>query len=405
MNECQVGTLGYRELPANWRWTRLGEVCQQDRRIVESTSSHASMLPYLGLEDIESQTGKVSQRKFEGIGNGGISTTFAFDTRHVLYGKLRPYLNKVALPNFEGRCTTELIPLLPQEELDRHYLAWLLRRNETVDAAMREKTGSRMPRANMDIILSLVVPIPPLPEQKRIAAILNDQIAAVDRAHAAAEAQLEAAQNLFTAYLRQVIPDHGQSLPPGWRWARLGEVCNVVTGGTPARSESRYFGGDIPWIKPEDLDISVYVYSSAEFLSKDGVNVARLLPKDSVLVSCIGNIGKIAIAGVPLTTNQQINSLIPKEGVEPLYLYYCCKYFQPIFKKESSTALLSILNKSSFSNISIPLPPLSEQKRIATILNKQMIAAKQVSNSVERQISKINHLPSALLRRAFNGDI
>jgi type I restriction enzyme S subunit len=77
-----------------------------------------------------------------------------FDTHHVLYCKLRPYLNKVAVPDFVGRCSTELIPLLPKPDISREYLAWLLRRPQTVQAAMQERTGARMPRANMRYVLA-----------------------------------------------------------------------------------------------------------------------------------------------------------------------------------------------------------------------------------------------------------
>lgn len=170
-----------RQLPDGWRWVRLGEVCEQDRQLIEPGTSLAASRSYLSLEHIASGTGRILRHPSEAMGDEGRSTTFAFDPQHILYGKLRPYLNKVALPDFEGRCTTELIPLLPKNGATRHFLAWLLRRHETVDAAMRGKTGSRMPRANMDDLLALDIPCPPPSEQKRIAAILNEQMEAVEQ--------------------------------------------------------------------------------------------------------------------------------------------------------------------------------------------------------------------------------
>ena len=114
-------------------------------------------------------------------------------------------------------------------------------------------------------------------------------------------------------------------LPSGWRWVRLGDVCIVSTGGTPPRSQEDLFKGVIPWIKPEDLDRDLYLLQSKEYLSKEGATIVGILPRGTVLVSCIGKIGKAAIAGVPLTTNQQINSLMPKDMVEPLFLFFCVK--------------------------------------------------------------------------------
>lgn len=194
-----------RPLPAGWRWVRLGDVCKQDRRAIEPGSDLAAKLPYLGLEHVESNTGRIREPEAGTGGDVGKSTTFAFGPQHVLYGKLRPYLNKVALPGFQGRCTTEIIPLLPADGTDRQYLAWLLRRRETVESAMRQKTGSRMPRADMDDLLSLQIPLPPLEEQKRIAAILNEQMAAVERARKAIEEELDAINKLPAALLRRAF--------------------------------------------------------------------------------------------------------------------------------------------------------------------------------------------------------
>jgi type I restriction enzyme S subunit len=134
-------------------------------------------LPFLGLEHIEAETGRILHDGGASANGEGRSTTFAFDPRHVLYGKLRPYLNKVALPDFAGRCSTELIPLLPADGVNRDFLAWLLRRPATVEAAMRHKTGARMPRADVRRLLALTVEIPDSPEeQRRIASRLNQRM-------------------------------------------------------------------------------------------------------------------------------------------------------------------------------------------------------------------------------------
>lgn len=192
-------------LPEGWRWVKLGDVCIQDRKIINPGSPEALSRPYLGLEHIESNTGKILFDVPEVDEEQGKSTTFAFNKNHVLYGKLRPYLNKVALPEFEGRCTTELIPLLPKDLVDRDFVAWLLRHDETVNAAMQGKTGSRMPRADMDNLLKFSIPLPPLPEQQRITARLREQMQAVNEARQSVEAQLKAINQLPAALLRQAF--------------------------------------------------------------------------------------------------------------------------------------------------------------------------------------------------------
>ncbi len=199
--------LGKQDLPPNWKRVCLSELCAEDRRLVEPGSETAAQLPYLSLEHIESNTGCIL-RSPAVVDNGeGKSTTFAFDERHVLYGKLRPYLNKVALPDFKGRCTTELIPLLPRSGVSRRYLAWILRRPATVAAAMREKTGSRMPRASMKHVLALRIAVPEAVElQERLAQVFEARMRAIVTARAALHAQLDLLDTLSMRMLEQ-FPD------------------------------------------------------------------------------------------------------------------------------------------------------------------------------------------------------
>ena len=192
-------------------------------------------------------------------------------------------------------------------------------------------------------------------------------------------------------------------LPDKWEWVKLGDVCEVVTGSTPPKANSRYYGGSIAWIKPDALDKKMYVDSSSESLSDEGAKIARILPAGSVLVSCIGNIGKTAIAAEPLATNQQINSLIPSKTVDSEYLFFACKFIGPMMRAAASVSLVPILNKSSFSALRIPLPPLTEQKHIAAILKERMAAVRRARAAAETQLESIKTLPTAYLRAVFNG--
>ena len=184
-----------------WRSCTIGDLCTEDRIVVEPNSALAGKLTYLGLEHVEGVTGRVLKEPSEPMEDVGKSITFRFDSRHVLYGKLRPYLNKVATPDFEGRCTTEMIPLLPRPGVSRAFLAWLLRRPQTVEAAMREKTGARMPRANMKHVLSLAVSVPDLEEQERIAARMSERLGWISEARRACYEQIE----ILDAYTQKIL--------------------------------------------------------------------------------------------------------------------------------------------------------------------------------------------------------
>ncbi len=165
-----------------WEIKTLGDLCDMDRRGIKPNDPVASQLRFVGGENVDSGIGTFNFDSDSRIG-AQKGAAFPFDARHVLYGKLRPYLNKVATPDFHGRCSTELIPLLPRDGVNRDFLAHLLRREETVDYVMASVTGSRMPRADMKALLSMPVPVPPFDAQRQYAKIVKSVHTTVKLAH------------------------------------------------------------------------------------------------------------------------------------------------------------------------------------------------------------------------------
>ncbi len=183
---------------------------------------------------------------------------------------------------------------------------------------------------------------------------------------------------------------------------KLGEVCEILTGSTPRTSVSDYYGGDILWAGPTDLDQGVYVTNTQKKLTKKGVEEggARLIPKNSIMVSCIGYIGKVAIASADMATNQQINTFYPKiKGLDSKYLYYALIFKADEFKKASSQTTLPIINKTKCSNIEISLPPLAEQRKIVARLERLLGKIKEAKRlRAEAQEAAQNLLPAELHR-------
>lgn len=168
-------------------------------------------------------------------------------------------------------------------------------------------------------------------------------------------------------------------IPDNWIWVRTKTTNEIVTGSTPSKKKSEYYGGDFPFVKPADLEQGSEVTHASEYLTKEGKAVSRTIPKESTMVCCIGSIGKTGFNAVECTTNQQINSLVPnKKIIDPKFNYYQVlnrSYQNELWNKSSATTI-SIINKGKMSLIPYVLPPLNEQKRIA--------------QKVERLISKID---------------
>ncbi len=156
-----------------------------------------------------------------------------------------------------------------------------------------------------------------------------------------------------------------------WPLVTIKSVATVTTGKTPSTKVAEYFGGSIPFITPAELGVTATVLSSKQTLTEAGAAKIKLVPKNSVLVCCIGSLGKLAIADRELGTNQQINSVTFDESkVYPKYGYYALSLLKPILESMAPATTVAIVNKSKFEALNIPLPPLEEQKRIAAILDK-----------------------------------
>ena len=156
-----------------------------------------------------------------------------------------------------------------------------------------------------------------------------------------------------------------------WKKLTLGDLGQIITGKTPSTQNSLFWDGNIPFITPKDIQSSKHILTTERYLSQDGAHAVKssILPKDSICVSCIGNIGYIGKTTKLSVSNQQINSIIPNQYNDSDFIYYLMKSLWVYFKNyEGQSTALSILNKSQFSNIEISIPPLDVQKKIAGVL-------------------------------------
>jgi type I restriction enzyme, S subunit len=157
--------------PMNWETGSFDSLFDEEKKVING--KEGSGIPYLGLEHVEENTGRILINEEEAKKIKIKGNSFKFDINHILYGKLRPYLNKVALPYFNGRCTTELVPLLPKYGIPREFIASYLQLPYVVKAVMTSNKGARMPRADMHLLKKMEIPIPPKDLQLRFVKVLQ----------------------------------------------------------------------------------------------------------------------------------------------------------------------------------------------------------------------------------------
>lgn len=196
-------------------------------------------------------------------------------------------------------------------------------------------------------------------------------------------------------------------VPEHWEIRRLKQFSKIETGTTPPKIHaSNYSEKGIPWIKPDNLNDFEPLIDSKEKISKDGLKGVRIIPKDSVLVCCIGTIGKIGIAGIDLTTNQQINSVIFNQDIVlPNFGRYLIFASEKEHWRLSTRSVVSILNKSTQGNIKFPIPPLEEQKAIADYLDIQSAKITRFIQSKQRFIELLKEQRQSIITNAVTKGI
>ena len=174
--------------------------------------------------------------------------------------------------------------------------------------------------------------------------------------------------------------------------ARLGNLGKIITGNTPKTSETEnYCSNDICFVKPSDiLDGEITRITDSEFyISEHARQKSRILPPQSVMVTCIGIIGKVAINKVECAFNQQINAVIPDiKKCLPVYLAYAIQYKQAELQNIANSSVVPILNKSQFSNVEVTVPTLTQQHEVIDELEKisELIALRK------QQLAKLDEL-------------
>ncbi|WP_105284128.1 restriction endonuclease subunit S [Escherichia fergusonii] len=194
-------------------------------------------------------------------------------------------------------------------------------------------------------------------------------------------------------------------LPEGWVECELSELGNIVTGKTPSTKEPSNFGGNIPFIKPGDLDLGGYIMNTADTLTEKGLSLVPTLPANSVVVTCIGNLGKVGITAKKSASNQQINALIPSEKLNVKFVYYQILTLKPWLESQSAATTIAIVNKGKFSQAPFKFPPLAEQKIIAEKLDTLLAQVDSTKARLEQIPQILKRFRQAVLSAAVSGNI
>jgi type I restriction enzyme, S subunit len=375
------------KLPDGWRSVKLGDVCdfEYGSGLIEA-ARREGRIPVYGSNGIVGyhntsitsgptivigRKGSVGQVHYSPVPCFPIDTTY--------------YIDKVKQP-IDLRWFAYILSLLGLPELNK---------------------ASGVPGLNRNDAYKLMFPLPPLPEQQRIAALLKEQLAVVDKARLAAQARLEAVKALPAAYLRQVFPDINATLPNGWRWVSLGDVCQITAKQVdPKKPEYR----NLPHINGENIESGNCRLMNVRSADEDKMTSGKYLFEcDDVLYSKLRPyLRKVVVAPYRGVCSADMYPIrCNRDEFEPEYAsrLLTTDAFTEYADNESRRARMPKLNRNQLFSWKFPLPPLPEQQRIAALLKERLSAIEQARLAAEAELATINTLPATLLRRAFNGEL
>ena len=275
---------------------------------------------------------------------------------------------------------------------------------------------SAVPGLSREHAYGKYMPLPNREDQKAIAAFLDRETARIDKLVEKNRLLIERLAEYRNALVAKEVLGfahlhgaHTAELDQAeWHESSLRELGRIVTGRTPTSSNDDYFGMEVPFVTPGDLNGRRTIDSTERYLSEAGADSLRdaRIPKDAVMVCCIGSdMGKAAIAGNTSVTNQQINSIIMKSGNDPRFIYYNLSLRKQEMRNAAGGATLPILNGTAFGRIRVQTPALERQLEISQFLDGQTSRIDALISKAAATIERLQEYRAALITATVTGKI
>lgn len=252
-------------------------------------------------------------------------------------------------------------------------------------------TGTRYDRITISVDNFMKMPLPYTSpdEQQKIA----DCLSSIDELIDAESRKLKVLEKYKKGLMQKLFPAEGKNIPEWrfpefqgcgeWKYEEIGNIGEVITGKTPSTSNAALWDGDIQFVTPTDITENKYQHHTQRTVVK--TPKMKVLPKHTIMFTCIASIGKMALSLYPCITNQQINSILPKACYDNEFIYYSLLQKTPSIKSGFANSTLPIINKTDFSEIQIPvILDKKEQQKIADCLSEIDTIITEQSNKVEQ---------------------
>ena len=392
-------------VPNGWEWTNLGKLANKVGSGVTPKGGSNSYKSF-GIPLIRSQNVLWGTLDLQDV-------AFIDDVQHekmkssivckgdVLLNITGASIGRAAVSNLDVANVNQHVCIIRSGRLVPEFLRdFLLSFNGQKQIEQFQAGGNRQ-GLNFEQIKSFKLPLPPLPEQRKIAEILSTwdkAISTTERLIDNSKQQKKALMQQLLTGKKRLLDNSGKLFEGEWEEYYVKDFGLVVTGNTPSKSDEANYGTEFSWATAEDFR-GKYISNTKIKLSSQGVKSARMVPKGSVLVTCIASIGKNAIANEEMATNQQINAVKVNKNHCNEFLYYLIENNRHKLIAWAGTTAVPILNKSSFEKIKLKAPSIIEQRKIASVLSN----ADRESELLEQQLADLKQEKKALMQQLLTG--
>lgn len=398
------------KVPENWRWVEFDSIVSVSKDKTNDFSDNN--INYIGLEHLEKDKGII------GFGNAvGIkSQKSIFHRGQILYGKLRPYLNKHDIAPLDGVCSTDILVLDTKPQVSAKLLNYYLNQSIFIDYAIMNSKGINLPRVSEAMVLKAPFPLPPLPEQQRIVDRIESLFAKLDEAKEKAQAVVDGFEDRKAAILHKAFTGeltakwrntHGVAIDD-WETAPLETVFQLRSGSTIDASEEQKYGA-IPYVKVADMNLpenEIQITTSSRFV--DDCPESHVIPKGSTIFPKRGGAiltNKKRYVGVEKII-ADLNTMAIMPIVGRAYGWYGYYWMQSVdLRQLNNGSNVPQINNKDMVKLFVPTPSIDEQKAIVWILDSVFDKEIEAKEAAETVIDQIDVMKKSILARAFRGEL
>lgn len=400
------------EVPENWVWVRLGAVCYASK---EKSNDFSNEIKYIGLEHLEKDKGIVGFSSADKVK----STKNAFQEGQILYGRLRPYLNKHDIASFSGVCSTDILVLEASVLVANVLVDKFFNLPFFIEYVVANSKGINLPRVSEKTILNTTFPLPPLSEQQRIVERIEELFAKLDEAkerlqevaNSFAVRKAAILHKAFTGELtKQWRCENGVS-DESWEEKTIGEICSSLKYGTSKKSSDdgevvvlrmgNLQNGEIDWSNlaytSDEEDIKKYLLKSGDVLF-NRTNSPELVGKTSIYR---GEMPAI-YAGYLIKLDYEKNIVV---GDYLNYYLNSSKAKEYYMQVKTDGVSQSNINAKKIGEFEIPLPTLPEQHEIVRLIDDLLARERAAQQAAEQALASIELMKKSILARAFRGEL